>query len=452
MIHLLLAAALLHPAFRAEDDAWPTHRHDDARSGVSSVVFEPPLELVWTWRSVVPPRPAWPGPAKRDGYNKVENLKGRLAFDRAFEPVAAEGCVWFGSSVDDQVRCLDAKSGKELWTFFAEAPVRFAPTYSSAKLWFGADDGFVYCLDAKRGEEIWKVLGGPKDHRVPGNGRMMSLWPVRSGVVVSDGIAYFFAGLFPAEGAYLRAVDAKSGRELWQRRYTDIAPQGYLLASPTRLYMPTSRGAPAVYRRADGERLPGPGGTGGTFALLAGDSVVFGPGKTGQLGEFRAEPADQIATFAGTRMIVDGDVAYLQTDFELSRLDRTRFLAIVEERRSAEARRTALTEELPNATTQRARAIQRELGEIARRLPELAERSRSCITWRRPSENPLALILLGDALVAGGDGSVTAFATDDGAELWRLEVEGGKAYGLAASKGRLFVSTDRGEIRAYEGR
>jgi len=450
MIHLLLVALLLPPVL-ARDDAWPTHRHDPARSGVSSVALAPPLELVWTWRSGVPPRPAWPGPAKRDAYNKVENLKGRLAFDRAFEPIAAEGRVWFGSSADDQVHCLDARSGRELWSFFAEAPVRFAPTYSKGKLWFGADDGYVYCLDAKRGEQLWKVLGGPKDHRVPGNGRMMSLWPVRSGVVVDDGVAYFFAGLFPAEGAYLRAVDAKSGRELWQRRYEDLAPQGYLLASPTRLYMPTSRGAPAVYRRTDGERVPGPGGVGGTFALLAGDSVVFGPGKTGQLGEFRAEQADQIATFAGTRMIVDGDVAYLQTDFELSRLERTRYLELVEERREVEARRTARTEELANATTQRARVIQRELEEIARSLPELAEQSRSCLGWRRASENPLALILAGDALIAGGDGSVTAFATTDGAELWRLEVEG-RAYGLAASEGRLFVSTDRGEIRAYEGR
>ena len=381
----------------------------------------------------------------------MENLSGRLGFDRCFVPIAAAGKVWFGSSVDDQVHCLDADTGEELWSFFAEGPVRFAPTYSEGALWFGSDDGFVYCLDARTGEERWRVRGGPKDHRVPGNGRMMSLWPVRSGVVVEDDTAYFFAGLFPAEGSYLRAVRAADGAPLWQREFSDLAPQGYMLASASRLYMPASRSAPAVFRRADGARLPSPADSGGTFCLLAGDSVLFGPGRTGQVGEFRAEQGDQIASFAGNHMIVDGDMAYLQTDFELSALERTRFLGLVEERRAQEAKRSALTKEIPTATAVRAAEIQRELGEVVDELARLAAASRTCLRWRRTSESPFSLILVGDALVAGGDGVVTLFDVKDGAERARYDVEG-KALCLAASEGRLLVSTDRGVLRALGGR
>ena len=40
----------------------------------------------------------------------------------------------------------------------------------------------------------------------------MSVWPVRTGVVVENGVAYFGAGLFPQEGQYLCAVSAADGK------------------------------------------------------------------------------------------------------------------------------------------------------------------------------------------------------------------------------------------------
>ena len=71
---------------------------------------------------------------------------------------------------------------------------------------------------------------------IPGNGRLMSPWPVRTGVVVRDDRAYFCTGLFPSEGAWLCAVGARSGREAFRVPLDGTHPQGYMLASQARLY------------------------------------------------------------------------------------------------------------------------------------------------------------------------------------------------------------------------
>ena len=66
---------------------------------------------------------------------------------------------------------------------------------------------------------------------------MISSHPIRTGVLVEDGAAYFCAGLFPSEGVYFCAIDAYDAAEKWKRRLADIAPQGFILASPTQLYI-----------------------------------------------------------------------------------------------------------------------------------------------------------------------------------------------------------------------
>jgi outer membrane protein assembly factor BamB len=46
-------------------------------------------------------------------------------------------------------------------------------------------------------------------------------------------------------------------------------------------------------------------------------------------------------------------------------------------------------------------------------------------------------------------GEVVALRAADGQEIWRSAVDGG-AHGLAVANGRLFVSTDKGHIYAFE--
>ena len=145
---------------------------------------------------------------------------------------------------------------------------------------------------------------------------------------MDGGIAYFCGGLFPNEGVYLCALNAKDGSELWKSELKDIPPQGYMLASSTKLYIPTGRDNPVVVNRSDGEFLYSLSGSGGTFCLLTEDSLIYGPGKTGEMEAYAADTSDYMASFQGNTMIVTADRSYMHTDTELSAIDRIHYLEL----------------------------------------------------------------------------------------------------------------------------
>ena len=185
---------------------WPTYRHDTQRTGITSEQLVLPLLKSWTFVSTHQPERAWPAPFRENPYSgvKVEPL---LTFDHAFQPIACGNSVFFGSSSDHQVYCLDLTSGRIKWTFFTEGPVRICPTFHQGRLYFGSDDGIIYCLDAQTGQEHWRHLAGPSNDKIPGNEQIISRWPVRTGVLVEKGLVYSAAGLFPArEGSYLLSL------------------------------------------------------------------------------------------------------------------------------------------------------------------------------------------------------------------------------------------------------
>jgi outer membrane protein assembly factor BamB len=114
----------------AED--WTTYRHDIARTAVTTEKISTPLFLNWKFQPAHPPKPAWPMPG--------EELP-RMHTDSASHVAIAHGNVCFASSVTNKVYSIDADTGKVAWTFFAQGPVRFAPTISDNNLYFGSDDG-----------------------------------------------------------------------------------------------------------------------------------------------------------------------------------------------------------------------------------------------------------------------------------------------------------------------
>jgi outer membrane protein assembly factor BamB len=405
MIPILLLLLWRVPNLVASD--WPTYQHDYQRSGITSETIEFPLAPAWVYRSPEPPNPAWPEPAKRDYYlspGAQKPLKSRVAFDRAYQVAVAGGLLFFGSSADHALYCLDASTGRTNWSFFTDGPVRMAPTVADGKLYAGSDDGSVYCLQSTNGALVWKTTpAGSDNYLVANDGRFVSPFGIRSSVAVDQGVAYFTAGFFPNEGVYLCALDAATGQITapgqWQRKLVNQAAfQGYILLSASRVYMPGSRSNPFYFDRATGATLGQFRGAMGTFALLAGNSFVFGPAARGggQMTE-TGPTGDTLATYSdGNSMVVTSTRSFLLTDDTLMALDR---------------------------------ATKNQL-------------------WRQSVAYPYALVLAGSTLVAGGDNEVAAFDSANGTKLWSAPVSG-QAYGLAVADGKLFVSTDQGFIHCF---
>ncbi len=216
---------------------WSAYLNGNHRAGFTQSAIETPLQLAWTYKAPTKPMMAWSGP--RNAPIEGHEMRHRVDFDDAMQVVMSGGLAYFGSTVDHRLHCVEAETGKPVWSFYTEGPIRLAPTLAHGNVYFGSDDGFVYCLDASDGKVVWKMRVGPKDDRLLSRGEMISRWPVRTGVLIDGETAYFGAGVFPHETVYLCAVNAKDGTVIWRNDTiseqdagrNDLSPQGYLLCS-----------------------------------------------------------------------------------------------------------------------------------------------------------------------------------------------------------------------------
>ena len=180
----LVVLTLLMTMPRLLAQTWPTYRHDNRRSGVTDERLVFPLAMQWRWRSPQPPQTAWSGPAKWDAYSGNSGLQSMRNFDPCFYVTADQQAVYFGSSADDGLHALEAETGEESWVFFTGAAVRLPPTIDGPRLLFGSDDGSAYCCDKSSGKQIWRVQASTSNQRIVNDRKIISLWPVRTGVLV----------------------------------------------------------------------------------------------------------------------------------------------------------------------------------------------------------------------------------------------------------------------------
>ena len=190
-----VVCALISVAFLAATslaDDWPTHRHDNNRSGFTAEQLNLPLIEAWVYDCSRGPRPAWDEtPSLQDFWQGTYGHKSRLPIENAFRVAVSGDYLYFGSSNTGKVTCLRVQDGSEVWKFFADGPVRFAPTVYQGKVYFGSDDGFVYCLDALNGSLVWEHNASGSEELMFINGRMVSVCPVRTNVLVDGGTAYW---------------------------------------------------------------------------------------------------------------------------------------------------------------------------------------------------------------------------------------------------------------------
>jgi len=476
-LHVVLLGVLVGiiAPFAPADD-WPTYRHDAGRSGISAESLSAPLSEDWAFAPTFPPSHAW-GDPKPVPIEKNLELP-RLRFDDAFHVAAVGDLVYFGSSADNKVYALDARDGRTRWTFTTDGPVRTAPTVAGGKVYVGSDDGNVYCLSASDGRLLWTFAAAPSPDKVLGNGRMISLWPVRTGVVVDGGVAYFGAGVFPAEGLFLYAVGAGGGKLLWKNDSYgrggrgEISPQGYLVASKERLFMPSGRAMPAAFDRSDGRFLfhrnlswRGTGLFGGTYNVLAGDLLFNGTEQINAVwesnGSFAFNEGLRAATpSTGSRRIVLGaDAVYMLNGKEAVAVERESWISP----RTGHTKARSVVDGL-NRDIRALTALAKSDPKAAKRLGELKKQVQDAVAkrndlrgrvakdtkwlWRTTSTACDSIALAGKTLFAGGAGTVIAFDTASGKQIWSADVRG-KARGLAIAGGRLFVSTDTGAIHCF---
>lgn len=491
---------------------WPMFRHDPARSGATDERLQLPLAARWVYRPRHAPAPAWgkPNPRPVGGWFKLREGQ-RARFDDAFPVAVAGGAVYFGSSADGQVCCLDADTGTVRWRVYTGGPVRLAPQVVGDRVYVGSDDGYVYCLRAGDGGEVWKFRAAPGPGKLLGSGQMISRWPVRTGVLVAGETAYAGAGIFPAAGVFLYALDAKTGTQLWCNDacgadpHSRISPQGHLLASDDTLYVPMGRVSPAGFDRKTGRLLHQTYFShhiGGTYALLAGKQLITG---TGELVSCNRDSRSRFAWYHGSRIIVRKTVSYLAGRGQIKAIDlaafprasirrrqlfenhhRTRIKKAGIERKikklkqSADEMRSELADlekkagdpeqrdgAIPPALARRIEAVRgtleakqkeiekaqknpvfKRLETLKKNMKTAADAAAGCVAWAVESDCAAELILAGDTLFAGGDGKVAAVDTAAGKVAWTGAVDGA-ARGLAVAGGRLYVSTDTGTICCF---
>ena len=233
---------------------WPMWRADDKRSAFTESSLPKNLHQQWV---VSQPalKAAWPD-------------QPMMPFDAAYEPVIVGRVMLVGSSRADAVTAHDTRTGRELWRFHADGPVRFAPACAGDRAFVVSDDGHLYCLSLATGEVVWKFRGGPSERKILGNGRLISMWPARGAPVVAGGTVYFAASIWPFMGVFIHALDAATGKLIWTNdgdgslyikqphsadSFAGVAPQGPMGVQGDYLFVPGGRSVPAVYHRKTGK-------------------------------------------------------------------------------------------------------------------------------------------------------------------------------------------------------
>jgi outer membrane protein assembly factor BamB len=183
-----IAYGQVAPGSRATQADWPMYRRDGRRSGSTPTPVPAAVGKLWEVDLSAP----------------------------GTQPVVVGDRLFVAEKDAHRLRCLDAGSGKDVWSFTAGGRIDSSPTWHDGTVLFGCRDGWVYCLRADDGALVWRFQAAPDARRIVSYGQLESVWPVHGSVLVQEGIVYFAAGRssFLDGGILVYALDARTGRPL----------------------------------------------------------------------------------------------------------------------------------------------------------------------------------------------------------------------------------------------
>ncbi len=199
---LTLLVLLIQTSLVFADD-WPEFR-GYSRTGISAET-----ELLTSWPEAGPEL-LWTATGLGVGWASV-SIVDDIAYTAGMDRDSKQGSVF----------AFD-KDGKQLWktTYGPEwtqsyPGARNTPTYSNGRLYMNSGLSQVVCLDAKSGKIVWSVEAGKIYQGQTGR------WGASDSVLVYDGLAIVTPG---GKLASVVALDAESGKEVWKTSdYTESA-------------------------------------------------------------------------------------------------------------------------------------------------------------------------------------------------------------------------------------
>ncbi|MDO9339523.1 MAG: PQQ-binding-like beta-propeller repeat protein [Bacteroidales bacterium] len=304
-------------ASQAQYYDWPMWRYDHGRSASTPEQLADKLYLQWQVKYSAR-TPVWDDPLN-------QNL---MQFDRIFEPIVTDNKIFLGFNDQDKVIALDINSGKELWHYYADGPVRMPLAANNGKIYFTSDDGNCYCLNAGNGSLVWKLSLAPASNKLLGNKRLISMWPARGGIVIKDNIIYTAASIFPMMGTFIYAINADTGEIIWKNEgtgsnyilqphkspaFADVAPQGSFTISGDKLLVAGGRSVPAAFDLKTGEelyyQLAASGKTGGAFTC-GNDRVFFNHHRERMTYMYDSKTGDKLKSDVGEYPVIDVNNIY----------------------------------------------------------------------------------------------------------------------------------------------
>lgn len=224
-------------AFSITDKDWPTYRANNRRSAHTALAVAENPQLKW---SIKPTQQV-----------------------QLTAPITAGGMIFYGAS-NGVVEARDIKSGKGRWQAFTGGHIQYPPALWKGRLYVGSGDGWIYALEAATGKRLWRFRAAPEDRKIPVYGRLLSTWPVATGVLVEDGTVYAAAGIASHDGTHVYALDAITGEIKWQNNSSGhlmtgdtvagVSVQGHMLIHDNQLHMAGGNVvSPATYELKTGK-------------------------------------------------------------------------------------------------------------------------------------------------------------------------------------------------------